>query len=132
MKASIKFATGLILAAGAVVSSINVAHAGQAGSAGSISAQFTPTGNTLLSTAGAVAAGKTGAFTTANGTATDISAVAAGYSGALTVTNFGTSTVGYAATDDGRLGTPQANNFDGAVPKTSVNLVPATVGVKLN
>lgn len=132
MKASIKFATGLILAAGAVVGSINAAHAGQAGSAGSISAQFSTTGNSLTATAGAVAAGKTGAFTTANGTVADISAIAAGYSGILTVSNFSTATVGYAATDDGRLGTAQANNFDGTAPKTSVNLVPATVGVKLN
>ncbi len=64
MKASILFATGLILAAGAVVGSINVAHAGSAGSAGSISAEFTA-GNVLSGTAGAVAVGKTGAFTAA-------------------------------------------------------------------
>jgi hypothetical protein len=132
MKASILFTTGLILAAGAVVGSINVAHAGVAGSAGSISAQFTATGNNLVSTAGAVAAGKTGAFTTASGTTTDISAVAAGYSGVLTVTGFSTSTVGYSAADDTLKSITQANNFDGAAPKTSVNLVPATVGVSLN
>jgi hypothetical protein len=68
MKASIVFATGLILAAGAVVGSINVAHAGAAGSAGSISAEFSA-GNVLTGTAGAVAVGKTGAFSsgTSNG-----------------------------------------------------------------
>ena len=138
MKASIVFATGLILAAGAVAGFSNAAHAGAAGSAGSISAQFTTTGNTLTATAGAVATGKNGAFTTATGSApaggvADITAVAAGYSGALTISDLNTTLVDYAVTAEGAtgLGIAQGNNFDG-VNKTSVNLVPATVGVKLN
>ena len=138
MKASIVFATGLILAAGAVAGFSNAAHAGAAGSAGSISAQFTVTGNTLTATAGAVATGKNGAFTTATGGApaggvADITAVAAGYSGTLTITDLGTANVDYGVTAETPtgLGIAQGNNFDGAA-KTSVNLVPATVGVKLN
>ena len=47
MKASIVFATGLMLAAGVVTGSINAAQAGEGGAAGSISAQFTETGNSL-------------------------------------------------------------------------------------
>jgi hypothetical protein len=156
MKASIVFATGLILAAGAVVGSINVAHAGSGGSAGSISAEFSSTTNSpnnLTGTAGAVAVGKTGAFTagTANGgtpaipatgvlgqpgftpgtpaTPGDFTAVAGGYGGILTVNATGTT---FTVAEDTLLGTAgvQANVFDSA-NKNSVNLVPSTVGVTL-
>jgi hypothetical protein len=153
MKASIVFATGLILAAGAVVGSINVAHAGSAGSAGSISAEFS-TGNVLTGTAGAVAVGKTGAFTagTANGGTpaiapvfnvntgalvtpgtpagpSDFTAVAGGYGGILTVNATGTT---FTVAEDLLLGTTgvQANVFD-STNKNSVNLLPSTVGVTL-
>lgn len=152
MKASIVFATGLILAAGTVIGSINVAHAGSAGSAGSISAEFSA-GNVLTGTAGAVAVGKTGAFTsgTSNGgtpaipatgvlgqpgftpgtaaTPGDFTAVAAGYGGILTVNPTGTT---FTVAEDLLLGTAgiQANIFD-STNKSSVNLVPATVGVTL-
>ncbi len=157
MKASIVFATGLILAAGAVFGSINVAHAGSAGSAGSISAEFSA-GNVLTGTAGAVAVGKTGAFTsgTSNGgtalipatfgppvnntpgplltpevpaAPASFTAVAGGYGGRLTVDATGTI---FTVAEDTLLGTAgvQANVFD-STAKNSVNLVPSTVGVSL-
>lgn len=135
MKASIVFATGLILAAGAVAGFSNAAHAGAAGAAGSISAQFT-TGNTLSATAGAVATGKTGAFTTATGSApaggvADITAVATGYAGTLAITNLNT-TNSYTIGDEALVTAVQGNNF-AATLKTSVNLVPGPgTGVKLN
>jgi hypothetical protein len=138
MKASIVFATGLILAAGAVAGFSNAAHAGAAGSAGSISAQFSVTGNNLTATAGAVATGKAGAFTTGTASApaggvADITAVAAGYAGSLSITDLNTVNVDYTVGTEtaASLGQAQGNNFDGT-QKTSVNLVPATVGVKLN
>jgi hypothetical protein len=154
MKASIVFATGLILAAGAVVGSINVAHAGSGGSAGSISAEFSSTTNSpnnLTGTAGAVAVGKTGAFTagTANGGTpaipatgvlgqpgftpgtpagpSEFTAVAGGYGGILTVNAAGNT---FTVAEDLLLGTTQANLFD-STNKNSVNLVPSTVGVTL-
>lgn len=139
MKASIVFATGLILAAGAVTGFSNAAHAGAAGSAGSISAQFTVTGNNLTATAGAVATGKSGAFTTATGAApgggvADITAVAVGYAGGLNISQLGTAAVDYEVISE--TGTTvivtQGNNFAGAA-KSSVNLVPGPgTGVKLN
>jgi hypothetical protein len=139
MKASIVFATGLILAAGAVAGFSNAAHAGAAGSAGSISAQFSVTGNSLTATAGAVATGKTGAFTTATGSApaggtADITAVATGYAGTLTITQLNTTGVDYEIGLEtlGAQGAAQGNNFNGTA-KTSVNLVPGpTTGVALN
>lgn len=136
MKASIVFATGLILAAGAVAGFSNAAHAGTAGAAGSISAQFT-TGNTLSATAGAVATGKTGAFTTATGSApaggvADITAVATGYAGTLGITALNTTSSVYTIGDEAVVTAVQGNNF-AATLKTSVNLVPGPgTGVKLN
>jgi hypothetical protein len=130
MKASIKFATALILATGAVVGSINVAHAGQGGSAGTISAQFTESGNNLTATAGAVAVGKLGAVTSGTAGVTDLSATAAGYAGDLTITNFSTNTIGYGAFADTNLGTAQGNDFAG--DKSGVSLLPGVdTGVKL-
>jgi hypothetical protein len=130
MKASIVFATGLILAAGTVVGSINVAHAGAAGSAGSISAQF-GAANVLTGTAGAVAVGKSIAITTTTATVGgDITAVAVGSAGKIDTVNFNSATVTYTGFADADLTTPQANDFDGAA-KSSTNLTPATAGVSL-
>jgi hypothetical protein len=131
MKASIVFATGLILAAGAVFGSSNIAHAGVGGSAGSISAEFNAA-NALSATAGAVAVGKAGAITTATGSATAITASAVGYAGGLTVNNFNSENVEYIVTadSDAGLALQQGNNFAGTT-KTSTNLLPATVGVSL-
>jgi hypothetical protein len=134
MKASIVFATGLILAAGAVAGFSNAAHAGAAGSAGSISAQFSTTGNRLEATAGAVATGKAGAFTTGTASTADTTAVAAGYSGALSITDLNTANIDYTIGTEtaASLGQAQGNNFAGTT-KTSVNLVPGpTTGVALN
>ena len=135
MKASIVFATGLMLAAGVVAGSINVAQAGEGGAAGSISAQFTTTGNNLTATAGAVAVGKSGAFTTARTTAADISAVAVGNGGVLTVNGINAAIVDYTVTEEANgvgaaLVTQQANTFTSA---PTLNLLPTspTTGVTL-
>jgi hypothetical protein len=133
MKASIVFATGLILAAGAVAGFSNAAHAGAAGSAGSISAQFTVTGNALTATAGAVATGKNGAITTGTASLTDTTASAVGYAGGLAVTEFNTAGVDYTVSAETATNQAiaQGNNFDGAL-KTSTTLLPgATTGVSL-
>jgi hypothetical protein len=131
MKASIVFATGLILAAGAVFGSSNIAQAGVGGSAGSISAEFT-TGNVLSATAGAVAVGKAGAITVATGSTTDITASAVGYAGGLTVTGFNTTGVIYTvvADTDAGLALQQGNAFAGAASGTSL-LPGTTTGVSL-
>ncbi len=131
MKASIVFATGLMLAAGAVFGSSNIAHAGVGGSAGSISAEF-GTANALKATAGAVAVGKAGAITTATGSTTDITASAVGHAGVLTVTGFNTAGVTYtvvADTDAGLL-LSQGNTFAGTASGTSL-LPGANTGVTL-
>lgn len=131
MKASILFATGLMLAAGVVTGSINAAQAaGEGGAAGSISAEFTATGNNLAATAGAVAVGKAGAFTTSRGSATEISSVAVGYGGVLTVTGINSAPT-YTLTGEtlAENGAAQGNAFTSA-PK--LNLLPgATTGVTL-
>ncbi|WP_295613740.1 hypothetical protein [Chamaesiphon sp. GL140_3_metabinner_50] len=132
MKASIVFATGLMLAAGIVTGSINAAHAaGEAGAAGSISAEFSATGNNLTATAGAVAVGKSGAFTTSRGSAANISSVAVGYAGSLAVTGINDSQaavgVGYTLTAESaaQLQVAQGNAFNaGSAP--SLNLLPGT------
>jgi hypothetical protein len=132
MKASILFATGLILAAGAVFGSTNIAQAGAGGSTGSISAEFA-TGNVLKATAGAVSVGKAGSITGATGTANEITASSVGYAGALTVGSFNTAVVDYgvAAETDGNVALLQGNLFGGTT-KSSVNLVPgAGTGVNL-
>ncbi|WP_310481747.1 hypothetical protein [Chamaesiphon sp. VAR_48_metabat_403] len=107
MKASILFATGLILAAGAVA---NPAHAGQGGAAGSISAQFSA-GNRIEATAGAVAVGKDSAITTARTTADNISAVAVGSAGDLDVAGLNASEVNYEVFAENNLDTAQGNEF---------------------
>ncbi len=131
MKTSLKLAICSILATGAVFSSSNIVHAGVAGSAGSISAQFAP-GNALKATAGAVAVGKAGAITTGTGSTTDITASAVGYGGLLTVTDFNTVDVTYSvARDSTGLGLIQGNTFAGA-NKSGTSLLPgANTGVTL-
>jgi hypothetical protein len=131
MKASIVFATGLILAAGTVVGSINVAHAGAAGTAGSISATFTETGNVLTGTAGAVAVGKSIAITTTTATfGGDITAVAIGSAGKIDTVNFNSADVKYTGGEDTKLKTGQANDFDAKLP-SSTNLNGKDAGLTL-
>jgi hypothetical protein len=130
MKASIVFATGLMLAAGIVTGSINAAQAGEAGAAGSISAQFSTTGNNLTATAGAVAVGKTGAFTTSRTNAADISSVAVGYGGGLNVSGIN-DVVTYNVTGESaaQLAVVQGNVFASA---PGLNLLPGpTTGVTI-
>jgi hypothetical protein len=135
MKASIVFATGLMLAAGVVTGSINAAQAaGEGGAAGSISADFTATGNNLTATAGAVAVGKSGAFTTSRGSSAGISSVAVGYAGALGVTGINDSSptgVGYTLTQENttEIAIGQANAFVGGSP--NLNLAGPTSGVSI-
>jgi hypothetical protein len=124
MKASIVFATGLILAAGAIA---NPAYAGQGGAAGSISADFIA-GNRVDATAGAVAVGKDSAITTARTTATDISAVAVGSAGQLGVTGLNNAAVGYTVAADANLGTSQGNIFNAT---SAPNLRLGTGGVTI-
>jgi hypothetical protein len=132
MKASIVFATGLILAAGAVVGFSNAAHAGAGGSTGSISASFS-TGNVLSATAGAVSVGKAGSITTATGNATTITASSVGYAGSVLVTDFNTAAVTYEVNVDTNAGLAlsQGNNFAGT-DKSGSSLLPGpTTGVSL-
>lgn len=130
MKASIVFVTGLMLAAGVVAGSINAAQAaGEGGAAGSISAEFTATGNNLAATAGAVAVGKTGAFTTSRTNATEISSVAVGYGGVLSVLGINDAPT-YTLTGEtlAQNNAIQGNSFTAA---PNLNLAGPTSGVTL-
>ena len=123
MKASIVFATGLMLAAATVAGSITTAHAGEGGAAGSISAQFSGlVTNGLTATAGAVAVGKAAAFTTARTTATNLSAVAVGTGGTLAVGGLNAESVAYTVTGetDAGLAVTQGNTF-AAAPSLQLN-----------
>ena len=134
MKASIVFATGLMLAAATVAGSITTAHAGEGGAAGSISAQFTGlTGNALTATAGSVAVGKAAAFTTARTTATNISAVAVGTGGILTVTGINNAIVNYTVTGETAtgLGVEQGNSLASAPSLQITPEGPTPTGVTL-
>lgn len=131
MKASIVFATGLMLAVATIAGGINVARAGEGGAAGSISAQFTAAGNNLTATAGAVAVGKASAATSARTTTTNISAVAVGNAGLLEINNINAAIEYKVATgeDATALAVGQGNTF-GSSP--SLNLLPGpTTGVTI-
>ena len=142
MKVSFKFATGLVLAAGLLVASSNIAQAGEGGAAGSVSIRFgAPTvipGPTAVSVpnvdrlSSSVAVGKGFAAATAltgtgntpatSGTAT--SAVGAG--GGFTLTNANSAAAVYIATPETNT-VAQANSFVGG---PAASLRPAT-GVTL-
>jgi hypothetical protein len=148
MKNSLELAISLICLTGAMVASgsilrADVALAGEGGAVGSISAQFTATGNNLTATSGAVAVGKSGAFTTARTNTTNISAVAVGNSiGSLVlfgiriptfvVTGVNAQNVTYTsiiAENTAQLGAAQGNTFTAA---PTLNLLPgATTGVNI-
>jgi hypothetical protein len=108
MKASIVFATGLMLAAGLVASP---ARAGQGGAAGTISAQFSA-GNRVEATAGAVAVGKDSAVTTGRTNTGDISAVAFGAGGQIGLNNVNAGNPEYTVAADLNLGVIQGNLFN--------------------
>jgi hypothetical protein len=111
MKASILFATGLVLAAGALVGS-GSAQAGEGGAAGGVGIKFTyVTGNNtpfIRNLSSSIAVGKNGAAATAR---TDTSAYtsAAGNSGALTMTDANTTALGYTLTPETTTGTTFVN-----------------------
>lgn len=107
MKASIVFATGLMLAASLVASP---ARAGQGGAAGTISASFTGA-NLVTATAGAVAVGKDSAATTGRTTADDLSAVAVGSGSTISVANIN-GAANYTIAGDDVFTTDQGNNFN--------------------
>jgi hypothetical protein len=126
MKASMKFVTGLMLAAGALAASSNVAIAGEGGAAGSVAIQFRgavvnpTTGATGISDiSSAVAVGKNSAATTARTSnvapgpfATDNSsfASAVGGGGALVLDN-ANGDGDYALNQDANFGTAQENDL---------------------
>jgi hypothetical protein len=144
MKTSIKFATGLILAAAALVASGSAAQAGEGGAAGSVSIKFTGgkagvglPGDTdfvaavtpdvaRLSTS--VAVGKSYAVATAftSGDNTLTSAVGAG--GSFTLTAANTNTAAFTAdVSNDKLDDKQENSFAGSgattlKPDTGVTL----------
>jgi hypothetical protein len=149
MKNSLELAISLICLTGAMVASgsilrADVALAGEAGAVGSISAQFSATGNNLTATAGAVAVGKSSAFTTARTNPTDLSTVAVGNSirsisvfgvpvPTFIVTGVNAQNVSYVSLLSGettaQLGVNQGNTFTAA---PSLNLLPgATTGVSI-
>ncbi len=142
MKNSIELAISLIVLTGVMVASDSilrqdVARAGEGGAVGSISAQFTAIGNNLAATAGAVAVGKSGAFTTARTNTTNISTVAVGNSiGSLSilgvpvptfvVTGVNAQNVSYTsliAENTAQRGVAQGNTFTAA---PALNLLPGT------
>jgi hypothetical protein len=126
MKTSIKFATGLILVAAALVASGSAALAGEGGAAGSVSIKFGTTTTTIpanglipavvvpdvsrLSTS--VAVGKSFAVATARTSGNSTSTSAIGAAGGFSITNAGTNFAATAETP-GNTAIDQANNFDG-------------------
>jgi hypothetical protein len=127
MKTSIKFATGLILAAAALVASGSAAQAGEGGAAGSVSIKFTNnTEVARLSTS--VAVGKSYAVATAftSGNDTLTSAVGAGGGFVLDQANLATASFTSDVTTD-VLATPQNNSFAGSGATT----LKPTTGVTL-
>jgi hypothetical protein len=144
MKTSIKFATGLILAAAALVASGSAAQAGEGGAAGSVSIKFADTFTTIpanpvtgapainvpdvarLSTS--VAVGKSYAVATAftSGNDTLTSAVGAGGSFVLSDANTNAATFSSNVAND-TLATAQNNSFAGSGATT----LKPTTGVTL-
>ncbi len=144
MKTSIKFATGLILVAAALVASGSPAHAGEGGAAGSVSIKFATTTTTLPVPAGApvgtvgvvvpdvarlstsVAVGKSFAVATAKTSGNSTSTSAIGAAGGFSISNAGTSFTATAETP-ANTAIDQANNFD----SSGVTTLKPTTGVTL-
>jgi hypothetical protein len=142
MKTSIKFATGLILAAAALVASGSAALAGEGGSAGSVSIKFgTPTVIPAVGTTPAVtipnvarlstsvAVGKGFAVATARTGATDAFTSAVGAGGGFDLTDANGTNAAFSNVTEtaGDLEINQENSFVGSGVTT---LAPAT-GVTL-
>jgi hypothetical protein len=141
MKTSIKFATGLILAAAALVASGSAALAGEGGAAGSVSIKFagtlsvpngapanTPASPDVSRLSTSVAVGKNYAVATAFTSGENTLTSAAGAGGDFVLANANVATANFTAnTGSDTLGTAQNNSFAGSGPTT---LAPAT-GVTL-
>jgi hypothetical protein len=117
MKTSIKFATGLILVAAALVASGSAAHAGEGGAAGSVSIKFTnATDVTRLSTS--VAVGKNYGVAVARTDAANgnTATSAAGAGGGFTLTGANSAAPAYTVTAETPAGIiiNQANTFAGS------------------
>jgi hypothetical protein len=133
MKTSIKFATGLILAAATLVASGSAALAGEGGSAGSVSIVFagTVTNNipdvARLSTS--VAVGKGFAVATARTVATDAFTSAVGAGGGFDLTDANGTNAAFSAVTEtaADLAINQANAFTGS----GVTTLAPTSGVTL-
>jgi hypothetical protein len=132
MKTSIKFATGLILAAATLVASGSAALAGEGGSAGSVSIKFgAPSIGApdvaRLSTS--VAVGKGFAVATARTGATDAFTSAVGAGGGFDLTDANGTNAAFSAITEtaADLGINQNNTFAGS---GATNLAPTT-GVTL-
>jgi hypothetical protein len=145
MKTSIKFATGLILAAAALVASGSAALAGEGGAAGSVSIKFAGTFTTLAVPVGApvgtlgvvvadvsrlstsVAVGKSFAVATARTSGNSTSTSAIGSAGGFSISNAGTSFTATAETP-ALTAVDQLNNFDNT---NGVTTLKPTTGVTL-
>jgi hypothetical protein len=133
MKTSIKFATGLILAAAALVASGSAAHAGEGGAAGSVSIVFgavsTGPAPDVVRLSTSVAVGKNYGAAVARTAGVNTNTSAGGAGGALTLDNANDSTAAYSTTLESASGIilNQANNFTGVggtklAPTTGVTL----------
>jgi hypothetical protein len=152
MKTSIKFATGLILAATALVASGSAAQAGEGAAAGSVGVKFTTVLTTITlvpavpgvpgvstgtaavtitapnvqSISSSVAVGKNGAAAIARTAATDTFTSAVGSGGVLAINNANDATAGYTLTAETTPGTAQVNVL---TPNTAVNLGPTGISL---
>lgn len=141
MNVSIKFATGLILAATALVASGSAALAGEGGAAGSVSIKFAGTSTapagggpavpdvSRLSTSVAVGKGYAGAVARTVGDNTNTSAF--GSAGAFALSDANSAAPGFTSTtegnDPGLLDLTQANSLSGSgattlAPTTGITL----------
>jgi hypothetical protein len=142
MKTSIKFATGLILAAAALVASGSAAQAGEGGAAGSVGVKFASTLSVITvapgtppvtinapdvkSISSSVAVGKNTAAATAR-TGTDTFSSAVGNAGSVTLSNANDTTAGYLTALDATPTTAQANSLTPVATPPVVNLGPTGI-----
>ncbi len=128
MKSSIKAVAGLILVAGALVASSNIARAGEAGAAGSVAIRLQLGSNGFpipTSASSSIAVGKDNAGSTAytsRDTNVQTSTAAIGTASNLDINFFNSTGVSYnSGTSDNDLATPQANDLNGPSKPQIVN-----------
>jgi hypothetical protein len=123
MKVSFKFVTGLVLAAGLLVTSSTAAQAGEGGAAGSVSILFgtpgaTPATANVARLSSSVAVGKgfsvATSLTSVTNQTTATSAVGSG--GGFTLTNANSTAAAYATVADTSPAVNQTNSFAGGSP----------------